>query len=222
MLWVRRSLMRQANYMKNESLIIVKPFIGNYPISFKFMESPSWYVNFVGYPHNGLDFALPIGVPVLACSDGVVTFADDIPDRNGCGINIVHEWGLSQYWHLNSLNVRQGVKVVAGQTIGASGNTGFTTGPHLHFGVKVKGVNIEGMRGWADPEKYIRKEETIIPPVVPKKRTHIVRPGDTLWKIACDYYGKGWLWTKIYEENKNHIANPNVIRPLQILTIPVA
>lgn len=207
--------------MSNEKLKIQKPFNGNYPISFYFGEKPDWYIKKIGYPHNGIDWAMPEGVEILACSDGVITYADNVPDTNGCGVNITHSWGLSQYWHLKEVFVKYGEKVQLGQKIGLSGKTGFATGPHLHFGVKVRGDEPAGMRGWSNPISYLTTAEPVIVPTTPTQKIHIVKPGETLWGIATKYYGKGWLWKTIYNANRDKIKDPNVIRPLQILTIPV-
>lgn len=52
------------------------------------------------------------------------------------------------------------------------------------------------------------------------QRTYTVKKGDNLWKIARQYYGKGSLYTKIYEANKNKISNPSLIYPGQVFVIP--
>lgn len=58
------------------------------------------------------------------------------------------------------------------------------------------------------------------PPPAPKQRTHKVVKGDTLWGISRKYYGKGNLYTKIYNANKNIIKNPDLIYPGQVFVIP--
>jgi murein DD-endopeptidase MepM/ murein hydrolase activator NlpD len=200
--------------------LIKKPFVGDFPITMDFGAAPSWYVQIAGYPHNGIDFGMPVGSEIVACADGVIVYADNVPDADGIGININHEWGMSQYWHLSSLvkGYRDGVK--KGELIGRSGATGWATGPHLHFGVKVNGEGDEGMKGWSNPGRYW---ETPVPaPSVPfiVPRTYIVLPGDNLWKIAEKFYNKGYYWTKIYEANKDRIKNPTLIWPFQRLLIP--
>ena len=201
-------------------LKIIKPFDGSYPITFRFGDDPSWYTKIVGYPHNGVDYGMPVGIAIKACDDGKVSYADNIPDRDGLGINICHSWGLSQYWHLSRLSAKYGDEVKKGDDIGFSGATGFATGPHLHFGIKVLGREVPGMRGWSNPLKYFGKE--IGPSVEPKPVSlhYIVLPGNTLWGIAEKYYGKGYFWRKIWEANKDKIENPNIIYPLQRLLIP--
>jgi murein DD-endopeptidase MepM/ murein hydrolase activator NlpD len=91
-----------------------------------------------GKGHNGVDFAASIGTPVKAAMTGVVVGSGNMGQYCSYGkwIMIKHENGLSTlYAHLSLINVTQGQNVYTGQIIGYSGNTGITTGPHLHFGV---------------------------------------------------------------------------------------
>ena len=90
--------------------------------------------------HEGLDFNAPPGTPVVAAADGVVTAADYAPDY-GNVIDIDHGGGLtSRYAHLSRMQVQPGQLVRRGETIGAVGNTGRSTGPHLHFEVRMLGA----------------------------------------------------------------------------------
>lgn len=196
------------------------PVDGEHPITFEFGEAPGWYVKQFGYPHNGIDVACPIGTPIRACDDGRVFYSDNVPDKDGMGILLAHTWGLSNYWHLSNLIARSGNFCKQGDIIGLSGNTGFVTGPHLHFGVKVDGVVIPGMNGWSDPRAYLTSQPVESPTPEPIGRTYIVKWGDSLWKIAQKFYGNGALWRKIYNANTDKISDPSLIRPLQILLIP--
>ena len=162
---------------------------------------------------------MPDGVPIFACDNGNVSYADNVPDADGLGINILHNWGLSQYWHLSKLIAKIGGTVKKGELIGFSGHSGWATGPHLHFGIKVTGENVANMRGWADPALYF---ETVTEPIAPPanvSKIYIVQPGDTLWKIAQKFYGNGIYWRKIWDNNRNTIPNPNLIRVFQILKL---
>ncbi len=95
-----------------------------------------------GKPHNGLDIAAPVGTPVFAADDGKVIAVDN-NDINrwrkyqyGKYILIEHENNLATlYAHLSKQSVRVGEAVKRGELIGYSGNTGYSTGAHLHFGV---------------------------------------------------------------------------------------
>lgn len=89
--------------------------------------------------HEGLDFAAPSGTPIYASSGGVVTQARF---RSGYGnlVEIIHGNGLStRYAHASSIKVKEGDLVEKGQTIALVGSTGRSTGPHLHFEVRMGG-----------------------------------------------------------------------------------
>jgi murein DD-endopeptidase MepM/ murein hydrolase activator NlpD len=201
-------------------LKIAYPLQKIYPVTFKFGETPGWYLQQFGYPHNGTDIACPEGSPVYACDDGIVSFADSTPDSDGCGIFIRHSWGDSEYWHLSKLVATYMDHVKKGDLIGFSGHTGFASGPHLHFGIKVAGVVVENMRGWSDPELYFENGSPALAPIISPVKTYTVHAGDSLWKIALICYGNGVLWPQIFNANKSQITNPNIINPGQILIIP--
>ncbi len=89
--------------------------------------------------HAGMDFAANIGTPVYVTGDGVVILADWKQGYGKC-IIIDHGYGFQTvYAHLNDYKVRPGQKVARGEQIGEVGNTGKSTGPHLHYEVHVKG-----------------------------------------------------------------------------------
>ena len=89
--------------------------------------------------HNGMDFACDIGTPVYATADGVVKNAR-YEKGYGYIVTIDHGYGYeTRYAHLKSFNVKKGQKVVRGETIALSGNTGRSTGPHLHYEVLQRG-----------------------------------------------------------------------------------
>ena len=98
--------------------------------------------------HKGLDIATKIGTPIIAPSDGVVT---NIGIERGYGkiLIIDHGYGfLTRYGHISKAMVKVGRKVKRGQTIAMVGNTGRSTGPHLHYEVKLNGLPV-------NPERYI-------------------------------------------------------------------
>lgn len=90
--------------------------------------------------HKGMDFAADTGTPIYAAAAGTVT-ASGTSGKAGKRIVINHGNGLSTiYMHCNTLFVRKGAKVSKGQNIAEVGNTGNSTGPHLHFQVNLNGV----------------------------------------------------------------------------------
>jgi murein DD-endopeptidase MepM/ murein hydrolase activator NlpD len=98
-------------------------------------------------PHNGVDFAAPVGAPVYATAAGTVT---SVGMEGPCGnkVEIDHEGGItSVYCHLSrfAAGLRPGQRVEARQLIAYVGQTGRVTGPHLHFGIKKNGVFIDPM-----------------------------------------------------------------------------
>ncbi|MDO5504982.1 MAG: M23 family metallopeptidase [Pseudoxanthomonas suwonensis] len=108
---------------------------------------------------HAVDFPAPVGTPVLAARDGVVMHLERDFHRGGTDpdrdlhranfIRILHDDGsMALYAHLEEggVLVRQGQHVRAGQTIGRSGNTGFSSGPHLHFVVQAnRGMRVESV-----------------------------------------------------------------------------
>ena len=84
-----------------------------------------------GY-HTGVDFAVPVGTPVLAVADGKIENANW---GKSYGNQVVEkcDGGWVIYAHLNAVRVKPGATVTKGQIVGESGNTGNSSGPHLHF-----------------------------------------------------------------------------------------
>jgi murein DD-endopeptidase MepM/ murein hydrolase activator NlpD len=101
-----------------------------------------------GNGHNGIDFGANTGTRVQAALSGTVTDVENTTAKKGCQygywVLIRHANGLSTlYAHLSVVSVRPGDILVTGDTIGYSGNTGLSTGPHLHFGVyATQGVRV--------------------------------------------------------------------------------
>ncbi|MBY6411140.1 M23 family metallopeptidase [Rhodococcus sp. BP-252] len=106
-----------------------------------------------GTHHGGLDVAAPIGTPVLAAADGVVTAAGPASGF-GLWVKVMHADGTETiYGHVGNYSVAEGQQVSAGQQIATVGNRGQSTGPHLHFevhdpsGVKVDPAQWLATRG---------------------------------------------------------------------------
>lgn len=100
--------------------------------------------------HPGLDIAAAWGTPVVSPADGVVTYSGI---KNGYGKMVVidHGFGITtRYGHTSELLVEEGQKIKRGAKIALVGNTGHSTGPHLHYEIHVDGVPV-------DPMQYILK-----------------------------------------------------------------
>jgi murein DD-endopeptidase MepM/ murein hydrolase activator NlpD len=124
-------------------VIKITQYFGNTPFATK---NPQVYSS---RGHNGVDFKASIGTKIKAALSGVVAGTGNTDNFPGCysygkWVMITHGNGLSTlYAHLSYVAVNQGDKLVTGQVIGYSGNTGYSTGPHLHFGVYAsQGVQI--------------------------------------------------------------------------------
>jgi murein DD-endopeptidase MepM/ murein hydrolase activator NlpD len=97
--------------------------------------------------HAGIDFGVPRGTPVSACAPGRVVLAGP-RIVTGNSVILEHLPGVySLYYHLDSIAVPEGALVDAGTVLGASGSTGLSTGPHLHWEIRVAGEN-------ADPDAF--------------------------------------------------------------------
>jgi murein DD-endopeptidase MepM/ murein hydrolase activator NlpD len=155
-------------------------FIGNYPMTQGFGEHPQEYnARFGLRGHNGVDWACPTMTPVLVAAGGIIK--EVAFDEGGYGkyIKVVHDGYLTLYAHLNDAVVKVNDKVVAGQLLGHSNNTGFSTNPHLHFGVapcdalgnKTEGAN--GFSGYINPngDRCAWKITNPQVPVVPSNTT---------------------------------------------------
>jgi hypothetical protein len=113
--------------------------------------------------HAGMDFTSPVGTEIHATGDGVVEFADYA--TNGYGIHVVLDHGFDYktlYGHMDRLNVQRGQRVKRGDVIGRVGNTGLSSGPHLHYEVHKNGVPIDPANFFFNdltPEQYARMLE---------------------------------------------------------------
>jgi murein DD-endopeptidase MepM/ murein hydrolase activator NlpD len=96
--------------------------------------------------HTGIDFAAAVGTLTFAPANGVVVFNDDLELR-GKTIIINHGLGvMTGYFHLERSLVEVGQEVSAGQMIGEIGSTGLSSGPHLHWDLRIMDVPVNGMQ----------------------------------------------------------------------------
>ena len=104
--------------------------------------------------HTGLDFAAPQGTPTMAASDGTVIFSGyDGPYGNA--VRVQHPNGIATWYaHLETTLVSAGDAVHAGDVVGLVGETGNTTGPHLHLEVRANGAAV-------DPHAWLRQENAL-------------------------------------------------------------
>ncbi|PCI60370.1 MAG: peptidase M23 [Methylophilaceae bacterium] len=101
--------------------------------------------------HEGLDFTARSGTPIRAAADGIVTAAGRL-SAYGNLVKLSHGAGLeTRYAHASKLLVKTGDRVVKGQVIALVGSTGRSTGPHLHYEIRLNGHPL-------DPRKYLNKK----------------------------------------------------------------
>jgi len=119
-----------------------KPFLGMtgvYVVSTQFGQPRRYTKDEDLKYHYGIDYAQKTGTPIPAMNDGTVVIAGKYPVRGGLVV-VDHGLGVvSMYFHQSKVLVKPGEKVTRGQTVGLVGNTGLSTGPHLHLEVRVRG-----------------------------------------------------------------------------------
>ena len=94
--------------------------------------------------HGGIDLRAATGTEVLATADGVVEFAGNHSSGLGTMVKLVHNYGFATiYAHLDQVDVKVGQYISKGEPIGRSGNTGRSTGPHLHYEVHYLGRRLD-------------------------------------------------------------------------------
>ncbi len=143
-----------------------KRFFLKYPCKFRRISSRFTYRRYHPIyhrylPHYGVDFSAPIGTPVWTVGDGYVIYAGY--DRHlGKVVKIRHTNGYETiYGHLSKFarGIRKGKRVSQGQVIGYVGNTGLSTGPHLHFGMKKNGIYVNPLTISTPSKRVLSKAE---------------------------------------------------------------
>lgn len=125
-----------------------------------FGENPAMYAAYGLAGHNGLDYRAPLGTPVLAAHPGIAKVYDQGAAGYGKYVVLTYIDGagreryVTYYAHLSEHRVGMGQRVKRGDVLGLSGNTGNSTGPHLHFGLKVTGMVNPAYNDAIDPVPF--------------------------------------------------------------------
>jgi hypothetical protein len=153
------------------------------PITGRFGE------DYGGYLHRGVDYGVPVGTPVRAPAAGeAVPFVND--GSFGLGVCLRHADGwFTLYAHLSRADVVPGMRVEPGQQIGLSGNTGRSTGPHLHWQLCSSSAFPADIRYSRDPLDYLSEEE----PMTPDEKELLLRVATVLFgsPTGLDYQSVG-------------------------------
>lgn len=169
-------------------IIYRQPFSGDYRISLDFDEVYEPYYT-KEKPHKGIDYLCPAETPILAAADGwVLTIAYE-PNGYGNYVILLHDDGSGTvYAHLHKVTAPFNGKVQKGDVIGYSGNTGKSTGPHLHFEARAEAGKISTV---FDPKlrmqsvvDYIPAPFTLIPEPSPASKKEKIDGG--LCEVVCD------------------------------------
>jgi murein DD-endopeptidase MepM/ murein hydrolase activator NlpD len=163
----------RRRYLESEGDLRHFPTISPVPRGKTWISSPFGYRDdpFTGKRafHSGIDFAGRTGTPIYATADGVVAYAykdlrlgnvivikHDIEEHNDQG-EVHTRQGLyrTEYAHLNKMLIKAGERVVRGQPIAEMGNSGRSTGPHLHYGVRYQDRRRGQYKGYENPKLFL-------------------------------------------------------------------
>lgn len=167
------------------------------------------------YNKYAVDITMPVGTPIHAARAGIVMAVDNDFYKNGIdkkylskanSITILHDDGsMAVYGHLEleKAQVHAGIKVKAGQLIAYSGNTGFSSGPHLHFAIQIN----KGMKSVSLPFKFINRNGQEEEPVVGGFVSRELDLADKVITSSITNNKKSLSSTGSYGGNKNRSAN---------------
>lgn len=115
------------------------------------VSSPFGHRTSVGaaHSHNGTDFAVPTGTEVVAPASGIITGAGAGSGGEGNYVTLDADGTVHKFFHLSKILVNADDQVMAGEVLALSGNTGRSTGPHLHWETHVAGTPVDPMRNVA-------------------------------------------------------------------------
>ena len=168
-----------VRYFDEKGSMPTKAFL-RYPLKYSRISSMFAFSRFhpvlkISRPHNGVDFAAPLGTPVRTVGDGVVVQAGYGPSTGNC-VRIKHnERYTTEYMHLHSIGktVRKGARVGRGDVIGTVGSTGLSSGVHLHFGLFDKGKYTDPMKAKIlDVPSEIRPPAAVMAMIEDLKKAH--------------------------------------------------
>jgi murein DD-endopeptidase MepM/ murein hydrolase activator NlpD len=135
------------NILDKKDLLLATPSI--WPVRGFISSGFGWRINPISGGkefHEGIDIATQSGNHIVAPSNGIVSFAGR-DDGYGLMVIIDHGYGITTlYGHMSKIEVKAGEIVKRGQVIGLVGDTGFSTGPHLHYQVMINGIPVNPMR----------------------------------------------------------------------------
>jgi murein DD-endopeptidase len=169
-------LHEDGNYYNEHGESLTRAFLrypmqGNYRVSSPFNLRRLHPVTRRIAPHHGVDFAMPIGTPVLSIGDGIVSRVGNHPYA-GKYLEIDHPGSFStRYLHLHRIDVRQGQRVSRGDRVALSGNTGRTTGPHLHFELHINDRPVDPLTADLPTAKQVPDDER---PIFNRRMTTLV------------------------------------------------
>lgn len=145
-LFIPGARLNEYEYRKAMGTLVIYPTKGRLTSGFGYRIDPFAGVRRM---HYGIDLAGPVGTSIVAAMDGTVALVDERPFSYGKYILIKHSGGLQTlYGHLSEFSVRTGAKVKQGQKIGEMGNTGLSTGPHLHFAIYKNNIPVDPLKGY--------------------------------------------------------------------------
>lgn len=167
------------------------PFNGEYELTQGFMQPNA---ALLGGHHRGVDWAMPERTPVLAINGGEVVKIG-LTTIEGRFVVIRHSWGESWYMHLFKINCSVGDQISEGLPFAESGNTGLSTGPHLHLMTIRDGVLV-------DPVQLITNSGAVAP------GAYVVPFGGSLSQAAQDM---GCSLDELISANPSYASNPDFV-----------
>ena len=144
------------NYLTSKFILPMDSFITS-----DFGKARVYNDTLKGY-HSGTDFRAKVGTPIISSNDGVVVLVKDRFYSGGTVI-VDHGQGIyTCYYHMSAFSVKYGQEIKKGEELGLSGKSGRVTGPHLHFSVRVGGVQVDPLQFVAlINDNILNKEDTI-------------------------------------------------------------